>query len=246
MKKFLRSLSTLALAAGGYLGAKALVTVVFATGPTPADLIDLHLGQEPTRSVYQAMFTYFPAEAMALRSALVAVAGAGRVTDETLIRMAETGRGIRAPLARFLAGAPEAEIVALLDDQIGLYQRFADEPATCALVVARGLQALPAEDPRRTPPDLAPMMGRLFATMSAYRHAAPRVPPAEDMDYLRLEAAMTGAGLTPGALDHVVANDPSDPQLCGAYLGMLTVLRDAGFDGADRLRTEVMIALATG
>ena len=109
----------------------------------------------------------------------------------------------------------------------------------------RGMVAISADDPRIPVALLAEAAERLYSTIGRY---AMRIGTqyATDADYDALGAALADAGVGAEELTLLQSEDPQATGVCAPFIDVLTVLRDADFDGARRVRAETMVALAEG
>lgn len=247
MNRFLKTVLNGCVAAGALVLAKGVVIgVLAATNPTPQEVVAAQLAREPVRGIYRAMWVHFPAEAGAIRQAMVEALASRLPRDQSLAHLAEETRRIRAPLAQSLAAAPDAEIAGLLREQIALVAVFADDPPACARYVARGMSAVGAGDPRLTGDAVVATAEHLWEAIATYHHAPAPIDPATDADYAALGSALDAAGVAPDAGAIIAANDPDDARLCGAFLDFMRVVTEAEYPGAARVRREAMIALAAG
>ncbi|PTX02911.1 hypothetical protein [Pararhodobacter aggregans] len=246
MNRTLKSMLTWGLAAGAFVLAKGVVIgVLAATTPTAAERVDAILAQEPVASTYQAMRRHFPIEAVQLRGLMLDAYRGGRPNDAALVVLSREAGEIHFRLAEGLRAATDAEIVAILDDWLVSIAPFDSDTTACSAIAAGGLTSVQPGDPRLDPVQLAEAAERLYATMDRYRFAVDR-RYVEEADFDAFAPVFLADGGTDADLAAVEARDPADPQLCGAYRRLLTSLRGAGSEGADRMRLEIVVSLFGG
>lgn len=240
MNKALHTLTVLSVAFGGYVLARGVAHGIAAAQPSAHEIVAGQFQTEPLRSMSAGMFTWFPAEAMAMREAMVRVVTSGGMSVQSL---REAVLPITAPVHGLVAQVPDAGLVALLDGQIALHAQLIPEPLVCAQLVVQGASEATLTHPQMAAFDLEGHYADYFGILNSARHAPPGAP-ATDADHAALGTAM--AGFPDDMLTAIEANDPADPRLCGAVIAMLTLVRDADFPGAERVRREMLLALASG
>lgn len=242
MKKTLKTLTVLSLAFGGYVLGKGITQGIAAAQPTAEAIVSAEFRDEPLRSMSTAMFTWFPAEATAMRDAMIRVAESGDLSIEGLRAAVLPVTG---PVHALVSGVPDAGLVAILEGHIALYSQLAPEPLVCAELAVHGATRDTLAHPQMAGFDLQGHFADYFAILDSARYATAGAPATEtDLD--ALGAAMTAAGLGDEVLGALDASRADDPRLCGAVIALLEVVRDADFPGAERIRRDFLVGMASG
>lgn len=267
MKTSLTALATIALSAALWLGgpaqadtppAKGQVPVAATTVPAPAPvaapvaanpevagIIDARMADEPWNSILAAITRHFPDEAAAMRAAMIDTASRSVATGTPLPNGIDQGRAVLARLAPLLAGARDADLITILDDQIALYAALRASPRDCARVFVDGIAPTDFSAPLLADYDFAARTDRLYGAMAAAR-GLPARAPAEQGHYVALVNMLAGDAAGQAALAAIERLDPADPLLCDAGIRFFEALRDARFPGADRLRAAMLVELMAG
>ncbi|MCA0205779.1 MAG: hypothetical protein LCH92_15645 [Proteobacteria bacterium] len=208
-----------------------------------AERVAMVLASEPARSAMPGLLAHFPEEAQHMVDRLRAVVSEpDGFTAAGFERLSTLNAQTMAPIMALVAQAPDADLAALLDTQIGLLQGIADQPMLCARFVVEGPGALGQGHVLLTGGVLEEAYRQRFAVAHAQQGATPRRGPAHDADYAAISQLLADQGADDAWFDRIVAMNPQDPGLCRTYTEYLTVARDADFPGADRIRAD----LATG
>lgn len=266
MKTSLTALATIALSAALWLGgpAQADTAAPLAKGQLPAAaapapvaapavapeqsveaIFDERMTSGPMAGVFAAVARHFPDEMRAYRARLIASINAALATGAPLPDGVEHGRALLRGLAPLLAGAADADLIAILDDQIALYAALRGSPRDCARVFMDGMVLEDFGDPRLAGHDFAARTDRLYGAMAAAR-GRPARAAAEIAHYGALGAMLLADPAGVAALESVERADPADPLLCDGAIRFLEALRDARFAGADRLRAEMLVDMMAG
>lgn len=240
MKKALHTLTALSIALGGYVLARGIAHGIAAARPTAHEIVAAGFQEEPLRSMSAAMFPWFPAETTEIRAAMVRLVENGEMSAEALRAAVQP---LIDPVHALVAGVPDAGLVALLEDQIALHAQLAPEPLVCAQLVVHGASREVLTHPLMAGYDIESHYSDYFYTLSRARYAPPGAP-ATEADFDALGAAM--AGFSDEMLDSLENNRAEDPNLCGAVIALLQVVRDADFPGAERVRRDFLMGMMSG
>jgi hypothetical protein len=246
MNRTLKSMITWGVAVGAFVAAKGVVMgVLAATTPTASERVDAILAQNPVASTYQAMRRHFPMEAIELRGMMLDAYRNGAPRGPALSALSIEAGALHSRLASKLRAASDTEIIAILDDWMAVIAPFQSDTAACSAIAGLGLTGVTPGDARFDPVVLEQAAERRFATMGRYRLSVDQ-RFAQEADYDAFGPVFTAHGGTDADLAAIEVSDPQDPQLCGAYHRLLTSLRDADSEGADRLRMEIVVSLFGG
>lgn len=149
-----------------------------------------------------------------------------------------------APIMGMVAQANDADLVTLLDRQIGLPRGIEGQPMLCARVEVQGPGALGSDHRYLTEGVLEEAYRQRLAIADASRDAVPHRDLASDADYAAISQRLADQGADDAWFDRIAAMDPNDRDLCRTFTEYLTVARDADFPGADRVRAD--LATVTG
>lgn len=265
MKSSLTALATIALSAALWLGgpAQADTAAPLAKGQPPAAatlaappanpahnpevaaIVDERLADPLWAGIMAAISRHFPDEAAAMRAAMVGTASESVATGAPLPDGVAVGQAVLARLAPLLAGAEDADLITILDDQIALYAALRGSPRDCARVFIDGIAVEDFSDPRLAGYDFAARTDRLYGAMAAAR-GRPARPAAEQGHYVALIGLLSADPAGRAALASIERLDPADPQLCEGGIRFFEAVRDARFPGADRLRAAMLVELMAG
>lgn len=246
MRKFLKTGSMFAVALGVYGVGKSIAYGIAAARPSAAEIVDAELQREPMRTIRTAMFTYFPAEAMEVRAAMIRAVDRGRMDDAARARLESELRAVMAPVSGLMALATDAEVRPLIDAKINLFTRLAPDPLACGQAVVGGVTGDLIAHPLLADYDAGADYALLYRTLSQARYRSLAPVAASDEDYETFGALLAATSLQDEDFDALDTLDPSSPRLCGATITTLQVLRDADFPGAAAVRREMMLDMISG
>jgi hypothetical protein len=208
------------------------------------DSVAMVLATEPARSMLPGLMGYFPAEGMAMIDALRALlSGPDPLSPANLERLGAVNAQTQAAILALVAQAPDADLVALLDDQIGMLRGLQGQPLLCARMVAQGPGALGSDHRYVTGGTLEEAFRHRFAVAYENRATPARRAPASDADFAAFGSALVAMGADDAWFDRVEAMDPTDPALCRSVTEYMTTARDGTFSGADRIRAEIVTVM---
>ncbi|WP_417625663.1 hypothetical protein [Pararhodobacter aggregans] len=213
--------------------------------PDIAERVALVLASEPARSAMPGLMAYFPAEAQRMVDSLrEVVSEPDGFSAAGFERLSALNTQIMAPILGMVAQAGDADLVALLDRQIGLLRGIEGQPMLCARFIVQGPAALGADHRYLAEGVLEEAYRQRLAVAHATRDVAPWRGAASDEDYAAIAQALADQGADDAWFDRIAAMDPNDRALCRTFTEYLTVARDAAFPGADRIRAD--LATVTG
>ncbi len=161
----LTALATVALTAALCLGGPALADAPPAKGQAPDPtlpalapaaapelsveaIFDARMTSGPMAGVFAAVARHFPDEMRAHRAQVIAAINAALAAGAPLPDGVAQGRALLRGLAPLLAGAADADLIAILDDQVALYAALRGTPRDCARVFLDGMALEDFSDPR--------------------------------------------------------------------------------------------------
>lgn len=240
IQKLLKSVALGLCIAVPFVAAKAYVRSSFAP-PTLSEVMAEVTGAEPFGAILAALSLHLPVESMTVGMAPFHASLRAPTPDQVAEILGRAIAQVRIDLAPRLRFATDGALVAVLNDRVALLTAVADAPDLCARLIVDGAGFGPVEG--LVIPDAAGTADRLFAALAEGRwnRVARSAPTQADFD--ALADALAAAGLGEADLARLSRPDRADPALCASTIGVLSVLRDADFPRADRLRAEIAIAL---
>ena len=215
--------------------------LLFKGPPTDAE-IDRLLTESEVADTYAAMKTYFPDKAAQWRATLGDLVLERRRGIHNTASAINAGAELRRDYAHHLATAPDDLLIQVIGQQHDLYATFRDSPDACGRFLLEGPIALTAVERQR----LTPLLNDgavLFQAMHAGMTAPVTRAPTSEAEWIGLFTQMRDAGFSDSDIDLIANPDPAAPRYCDAFLGFLDALATADFDGADRLRAEMAVAM---
>ena len=211
-------------------------------GPPSDAEIDRLIAESEVGATYDAMKTYFPDKAAEWRATLGELVIQRRKGLYNTASAINAGAELRRDYAHHLATAPDDLLVQVIGQQHALYATFRDSPDACGRFLLEGPVALTAVERQRLTPFLNDA-GLLFEAMHAGMTAPVSRAPTSEAEWVSLFRQMRDAGLSDADIDLIANPDPAAPRYCDAFLGFLDALATADFEGADRLRAEMAVAM---
>lgn len=215
------------------------------TVPDTAAAFEAELTRGPNGDIFAAVTRHFPAEAAALQADFAAALARAEAAGLPAPSGLAAGRALLARLAPNLLGAPDADLIAVLSDQIAMHRALADRPLDCARVVVEGANGSDLALFRAGGYDMAAGTERLYAAMARGRDLPRRQAATPDL-YQALVSALGPVDRARTIVQTVERSDRADPALCGATIAVMEAMRDARFAGADVVRAEILAAVFGG
>jgi hypothetical protein len=156
--------------------------------------------------------------------------------------MLDVGSNIRIKNAPFLAKAPDITLQEIISFQVDLHKMFADRPLVCNALLLTGPAGLSSADRNSITefPTTALGIQLQFKAMAQGRdNPIDRTPPRDEF-YTNIITEMLDNGFPEAQLDDFETVAANSPTLCATYISYFEHIRDATFEGADRLRAQTV------
>ncbi len=250
MKKLIYTLLTLVavmvgLAFGQVIGREASNLYTGVTGEIPPD-IEALIDASPAAPMYSALKSFFPEDAKLFRDSLEKVMNNSLSEDEAFQKMMSVGADIRRRHASSLRSAPDASLIAVAEAQLQILKQFESDPKLCNQVFAYGPIALPKDQQSKLVETAKLSTKILFRAMYEGETLPVQRSAATEIDWSKLMDDFLSSGGTEVELDLISNPDLQDPALCDAGIRFLRIVTFAEFDGADRIRAELMYTINGG
>ena len=187
---------------------------------------------------YPHLKTYFPADAEAFVELSLALQARDAPLEEREAAVLAFFSDFRLRHAAAIEATPDANLIAVLEEQADLYRALLFDPGLCSRALVLGPAGLTPADRMNF---LAVSNGG--AAQYAAMHAGITTPvqraPLTDDEMAFLGAALAQAGGVE-MLDRINGARADDPALCPAYIAYLDALAAARFPGADKARALVV------
>lgn len=250
MKKFLSLLLTLAAGLAGFA-----VMHVVTRGPgdlfsggqgTNPPSIEALIASSPAEPMYAALKSYFPEDAKLFRDSMERLLEENVSDDEAFQKMMSVGADIRRRHAHSLKTAPDASLAAVLEAQLQILKHFENDSALCNQVFAYGPIAVPKDEQSKLIDTVKLSATILFRAMHEGDTFPVKREAATDEDWSKLMDVFLSSGGTEEEIALISDPNVKDPALCGAGLRFLRAASFADFEGADRVRAELVYTINGG
>ncbi|MXQ08729.1 hypothetical protein GQ651_12805 [Alphaproteobacteria bacterium GH1-50] len=188
------------------------------------------------------MKRYFPEEAALWRERMGDLVLERRKGIYNTTAPLAVGADIRSRNAPYLANAPDALLVEVLEQQHALLALYSADREACGRLALEGPAGLSAVERRK----MAPVVNEttvLYQAMHAGKTNPVSRGPSTDLDWEAFFQDMRAAGFSDADIELMIAPDPANPRYCDTILGFLKTLTVMEFDGADRIRAEMAVAM---
>ncbi|MCB1391585.1 MAG: hypothetical protein KDK12_20975 [Rhodobacteraceae bacterium] len=196
---------------------------------------DSVLASEPVHTMIVEASAYFPQLGAAMIATMRETMATATSAADFAAMQAEI-QSLHQPIYQALYQAPDAVLVQLLDDQLALVGAMRQNPSLCARVLTEGYATLAEGERGVTPAMITAVFHHRYGFAAQYMGSAPHRGEVTEADLQAQYEAFRAAGVDEEWLDRIDTFDDRDPQLCQTFHEYLTIVRDADFPGADRLR----------
>jgi hypothetical protein len=233
------------LAFGKVIGREASNLYTRGTDEIPPD-IEVLIDASPAEPMYSALKSFFPEDAKLFRNSLVKVMKDSVSEDEAFQKMMTVGADIRRRHASSLRSAPDTSLTAVAEAQLQILKQFESDPRLCNQVFAYGPIAVPKDQQSKLMETAKLSTKILFRAMYEGETLPVQRSAPTDADWSKLMEDFLSSGGTEKELDLISNPDLQDLALCNAGIRFLRVVTFAEFDGADRIRAELMYTINGG
>lgn len=250
MKKIFYTLLTtgaviVGLAFGKIIGREASNVFAGGAGEIPPN-IEALIDASPAAPMYSALKSFFPEDAKLFRESLEKVLNESVSEDEAFQKMMAVGADIRRRHAYSLRSAPDASLTAVAEAQLQILKQFESDPKLCNQVFAYGPIAVPKDQQPKLVETAKLSTKILFRAMYEGVTLPVQRSAATEVDWSKLMDDFLSSGGTEEELDLISNPDLQDTALCDAAIRFLRIVTFAEFDGADRIRAELMYTINGG
>ncbi len=219
---------------------------------------DWRAAQPPNRAQADALFlsidgfayrhlkAHFPSDAEAFLDLALAGQARGASGPEMAAASTRFFADFRQRHVAAVEAAPDAALIAFLEEQAEMFRRLSYDPALCSRVAALGTGSLTPEDTMRFLAVGIDGSAQYAAMHAGVTTPVPRSPPTK-AEFAALGVALAAAFASSAApadgLARLTAASADDLELCPTYLVTLDTLITARFSGADKFRAMEAAAI---